>query len=147
MISSETLYMCECAGQQVADDIGFDGAGQASTDPAAILQGGAIRPFDRCLRCCRAAVVSDIMVAPKKDLSPHSTLLWAQTVSRTLARKQADCDTLTGKLRRCADEQAALLQVLQGQLCEPPADPQQMTPPQCNLVGALAGLTRVATWR
>ena len=57
-----------CAGRQVADDIGFDGAGQASTDPAAILQGGAIRPFDRCLRCCRAALGSYILVAPDRAL-------------------------------------------------------------------------------
>lgn len=35
------------AGQTVAADIGYDASGQPTTDPTAILEGGAIRVFDR----------------------------------------------------------------------------------------------------
>ena len=63
-----TVRVC-CAGRQVADDIGFDGTGHSSTDPAAILQGGAIRPFDRCLRCCRSALGSYILIAPNRAVA------------------------------------------------------------------------------
>ena len=41
------LVEADRAGQQVADDIGFDAAGNATTDPAAIYKGGSIRVFDR----------------------------------------------------------------------------------------------------
>ena len=46
------LVEAERAGQQVADDIGYDSSGQPTTDPAAILKGGAIRVFDRCKPQC-----------------------------------------------------------------------------------------------
>ena len=34
-------------GAPAPPDVGFDAAGRETTDPAAILDGGAIRPFDR----------------------------------------------------------------------------------------------------
>ena len=102
----------------MADDIGFDGAGQASTDPAAILQGGAIRPFDRCLRCCRDALCSYILVAPDRALC-RQALFCAKKVSRMLARKQKTVYRLAGEL------QGIFPQVLQAQLYEPSADPHQ----------------------
>ncbi len=34
-------------GAPCPSDVGFDAAGRETTDPAAILAGGAIRPFDR----------------------------------------------------------------------------------------------------
>lgn len=45
------LVEAERAGQSVADDIGYDSSGQPTTDPAAILRGGAIRVFDRYVTC------------------------------------------------------------------------------------------------
>lgn len=35
------------AGRPVADDVGFDASGAVTTDPGAILDGGAMRSFDR----------------------------------------------------------------------------------------------------
>ena len=36
------------AGEPVPADVGYDRSGAVTTDPAAILDGGAIRTFDRC---------------------------------------------------------------------------------------------------
>lgn len=36
------------AGQPAPEDVGYDASGAPSTDPSAILDGGAIRTFDRC---------------------------------------------------------------------------------------------------
>lgn len=36
------------SGRPVPDDIGFDSNGAVTTDAAAILNGGAMRSFDRC---------------------------------------------------------------------------------------------------
>lgn len=36
------------AGQSVGEGVGFDSAGEVTTDPAKILEGGAIRNFTRC---------------------------------------------------------------------------------------------------
>lgn len=52
------LVEAERAGQQVADDIGYDSSGQPTTDPAAILKGGAIRVFDRCKPQCHVKLLS-----------------------------------------------------------------------------------------
>ena len=41
------LVEADRAGQQVADNVGYDASGQPTTDPGAILKGGAIRVFDR----------------------------------------------------------------------------------------------------
>ena len=41
------LVEADRAGEKVAADIGYDAAGQSTTDPAAIYKGGSIRVFDR----------------------------------------------------------------------------------------------------
>lgn len=41
------LLKAKNEGREVPGDIGYDAQGQLTTDPAAILDGGAIRPFDR----------------------------------------------------------------------------------------------------
>ena len=49
------LLQAKNEGRQVPGDIGYDAQGQQTTDPGAILDGGAIRPFDRwaaCLSSC-----------------------------------------------------------------------------------------------
>lgn len=52
MATSATAYFAlveaQRAGRAVADDIGFDAAGAVTSDPGAILAGGAMRSFDRC---------------------------------------------------------------------------------------------------
>ena len=52
MATSSTAYFAlveaQRAGRCVGDDIGFDAAGDVTTDPGAILAGGAMRSFDRC---------------------------------------------------------------------------------------------------
>ena len=52
MATSSTAYFAlveaQRAGRPVGDDIGFDAAGDVTTDPGAILAGGAMRSFDRC---------------------------------------------------------------------------------------------------
>ena len=42
------LVDARSAGRSVAADVGYDAAGEPSRDPDAILQGGALRVFDRC---------------------------------------------------------------------------------------------------
>ena len=41
------LVEADRAGKKVAADVGYDAAGQATTDPAQIYKGGSIRVFDR----------------------------------------------------------------------------------------------------
>lgn len=41
------LLEAQHAGQPVPEDVGYDSQGQVTTDPGAILEGGAIRVFDR----------------------------------------------------------------------------------------------------
>lgn len=41
------LVRLRAEGQAVAEDVGYDAQGQPSTDPGAILRGGALRVFDR----------------------------------------------------------------------------------------------------
>lgn len=52
MATSSTAYFAlveaQRAGRSVGDDIGFVAAGDVTTDPGAILAGGAMRSFDRC---------------------------------------------------------------------------------------------------
>ena len=45
------LLEAKNAGESVEEDIGFDGNGAVSRDPAAILDGGAIRNFSRSGSC------------------------------------------------------------------------------------------------
>ena len=51
MATSATAYFAlveaQRAGRPVPDDIGFDAAGDVTTDAGAILAGGAMRSFDR----------------------------------------------------------------------------------------------------
>ena len=47
MLRRYGLLEAKHAGQSVGSDIGFDAAGRVTTDPAAILDGGAIRNFSR----------------------------------------------------------------------------------------------------
>ena len=41
------LVEAQSARRSVGADVGYDAAGQPTTDPTAILQGGALRVFDR----------------------------------------------------------------------------------------------------
>lgn len=61
------LLEAKNAGQSVADNIGFDSDGVSSTDPAKILDGGAIRNFTRCFEPDHSVA---IFVLPTKSKAP-----------------------------------------------------------------------------
>ncbi|KAK9846055.1 hypothetical protein WJX84_010500, partial [Apatococcus fuscideae] len=48
-------------GQAVPADIGYDAHGQQTTDPGAILDGGAIRPFDRSHKGSHLALLVELL--------------------------------------------------------------------------------------
>lgn len=54
MFARYGLVEAEAKGEPVADDVGFDAAGNVTTDPAEIRQGGAIRNFTRYDLCLKA---------------------------------------------------------------------------------------------
>ena len=43
-----SLFEAREKEEAVGEDIGYDAHGEPTTDPGAILDGGAIRTFDRC---------------------------------------------------------------------------------------------------
>lgn len=45
------LLEARTAGRPIPADVALDATGQPTTDPAAVIEGGAIRVFDRC-GCC-----------------------------------------------------------------------------------------------
>ncbi|KAK9829409.1 hypothetical protein WJX72_005673 [[Myrmecia] bisecta] len=55
------LLEAKHAGRSVPDDVGFDAQGNPTTNPAAILDGGAIRAFDRSYKGSHLALIVELL--------------------------------------------------------------------------------------
>ena len=65
-------------GESVALDVGFDSAGQPTSSPGAILDGGAIRVFDRCARWASRhahTCLQQYMYVPRRPGRPAARMM------------------------------------------------------------------------
>jgi len=58
------LVEANTAGKSVPSDVGFDSQGNSTTDPAKILNGGAIRSFDRSYKGSSLGLIVSILCGP-----------------------------------------------------------------------------------